>query len=84
MAGLDVRLQDYRHPDPGWDGQFDAAIANGSVEHFVQPADAAAGRDDASYLHLFATVHRLLDPGSGAGRFVTTVIHVPRRSDPND
>ena len=47
-----------------WDGRFDAVIANGPVEHFAQPADAAAGRDDAIYRHLFATVHRLLDPTS--------------------
>jgi cyclopropane-fatty-acyl-phospholipid synthase len=82
-VGLDVKLQDYVHLGPGWDGQFDAMIANGSVEHIVQPADAA-GRDDEVYRHLFATVHRLLDPSSGAGRFVTTVIHLPRRPDPND
>jgi cyclopropane fatty-acyl-phospholipid synthase-like methyltransferase len=83
-AGLDVRLLDYKHLGREWDGRFDAAIANGSVEHFVQPADAAAGRDDAIYRHLFATVRRLLDPASAAGRFVTTVIHVPRRPDPHD
>jgi cyclopropane-fatty-acyl-phospholipid synthase len=83
-AGLDVRLQDYKRLGREWDGQFDAGIANGSIEHFAQPADAASGRDDEIYRHLFATVHRLLDPRSQAGRFVTTVIHVPRRPDPND
>ena len=46
-AGLEVRLQDYKHLGREWDGRFDAVIANGSMEHFVQPADAAAGRDDA-------------------------------------
>ena len=76
-AGLDVRLQDYKRLGREWDGQFDAGIANGSIEHFAQPADAASGRDDEIYRHLFATVHRLLDPRSQAGRFVTTVIHVP-------
>lgn len=83
-AGLNVRLQDYKHLGCGWDGQFDAVIANGSLEHFAQPADAAAGRDDDIYRHLFATVHRLLDPRAESARFVTTAIHVPKRPDPND
>ncbi|MBV8130729.1 MAG: class I SAM-dependent methyltransferase [Planctomycetaceae bacterium] len=83
-AGLEVELQDYKHLGREWDERFDAVIANGSIEHFVQPADATAGRDDRIYRHMFATVHRLLDPCSQAGRFVTTVIHVPRRPDPND
>ncbi|MBN9521873.1 class I SAM-dependent methyltransferase [bacterium] len=34
-AGLNVRLADYRHLGPEWDGRFDAVIANGSLEHFV-------------------------------------------------
>jgi cyclopropane fatty-acyl-phospholipid synthase-like methyltransferase len=83
-AGLDVRLQDYKRFGHEWNGQFDAAIANGSIEHFAQPADAVSGRDDEIYRHLFATVHRLLDPNSEAGRFVTTVIHVPHRPDPSE
>jgi cyclopropane-fatty-acyl-phospholipid synthase len=36
-AGLNVRLRDYKHLGPEWDGQFDAVIANGSLEHFAQP-----------------------------------------------
>ena len=83
-AGLDVQLQDYKGLSPDWDRRFDAVVANGSLEHFAQPADAAAGRDSEIYRHLFASVHRLLDPGSGAGRFVTTAIHVPHRPDPSD
>lgn len=82
-AGLNVRLQNYKHLGPEWDGQFDAVIANGSLEHFVQPADAFAGRDDAIYRHLFATVHRLLDPDTAGAKFVTTAIHF-RRRDPSD
>ncbi len=58
-------------------------IANGSLEHFAQPEDAAAGRDDAVYRHLFATVHRVLSP-TAAGRFVITAIHFRRRPDPKD
>jgi len=83
-AGLDVELRDYKTLGPDGDARFDAVVANGSIEHFVQPAEAAGGQDDRIYRHLFATVRRLLDPGSRAGRFVTTVIHVPRRLDPND
>ena len=82
-AGLNVRRQDYKHLGPEWDGQFDGVVANGSLEHFVQAGDAAAGRDDDIYRRLFATVHRLLDP-SGAGRFVTTAIHFRERPDPHD
>ena len=85
QAGLRTRLQDYRALGPQWDEQFDAVIANGSLEHFAQPADAAAGRDDDVYRHLFATVHRLLDPHKASARFVTTAIHFRGdRPDPDD
>jgi cyclopropane-fatty-acyl-phospholipid synthase len=83
-AGLNVRLQDYKHLGEEWDGQFDAVIANGSLEHFVQPEDAVAGRDDAIYRHLFATVHRLLDSETVGAKFVTTAIHFRERPDPRD
>jgi len=83
-AGLDVRLLDYKHLGPEWDGQFDAVIANGSLEHFAQPSDAAAGDDDAIYRHLFATVKRLLDPAKPAARLVTTAIHFRERPCPLD
>jgi cyclopropane fatty-acyl-phospholipid synthase-like methyltransferase len=83
--GLNVRLMDYKRLGPEWDGQFDAVIANGSLEHFVQPADAVAGKDDSIYRHLFATVHRLLDRRTTGARFVTTAIHFRgQRPDPND
>lgn len=85
--GLDVRELNYRHifghnETPiqlpisdealGWEHTFDAVIANGSLEHFVQVSDAIAGRADDIYHELFATCHRLLSAG---GRFVTTAIH---------
>ncbi len=82
-AGLDVRLQNYKALGPEWNGQFDAVIANGSLEHFAQPSDAVSGHDSEIYRQLFATVHRLLND-NGPGRFVTTAIHVPDRPDPND
>lgn len=80
---LNVLKCDYRSIGREWDGRFGAAIANGSLEHFVQPADAAAGRDGDVYRHFFTTVHRLLDPAAG-GRLVTTAIHFRRRPDPAD
>ena len=83
-AGLNARLQNYKHLGPEWDGQFEAVVANGSLEHFAQPADTVAGRDDAVYRHLFETVHRLLAPDTGGAKFVTTAIHFRERPDPRD
>lgn len=83
-AGLNVRLQNYKHLGSEWGGQFDAVIANGSLEHFAQPEDAVAGRDDAIYRHLFETAHRLLDPTTVGAKFVTTAIHFRERPDPAD
>lgn len=76
---LDGRVLDYRAIPDEWGRTFDGVIANGSMEHFVRPADVAAGRADEVYRHLFATVHRLIDPNSTARRFVTTAIHVLRK-----
>jgi cyclopropane fatty-acyl-phospholipid synthase-like methyltransferase len=85
--GLDVRELNYRNIfsetnpslaplDQGggaeWEHAFDAIVANGSLEHFVQVADAAAGRTDELYEEMFAICRRLLVDG---GRFVTTAIH---------
>jgi cyclopropane-fatty-acyl-phospholipid synthase len=55
-----------------WEHSFGAIVANGSLEHFVQAADAAAGRADEIYAEMFAICRRLLVDG---GRFVTTAIH---------
>jgi cyclopropane fatty-acyl-phospholipid synthase-like methyltransferase len=75
---LDVHLLDYRQAPHEWDRKFDAVIANGSMEHFLLPRDVAQGRADDVYRHVFATVHRLIDPESPARRLATTVIHVLR------
>jgi cyclopropane-fatty-acyl-phospholipid synthase len=80
---LDVHQLDYRAVPGEWDRTFDGVIANGSIEHFVRPDDAAAGRADDTYRHLFATAHRLIDPDATARRFVTTTIHFLRKpADP--
>ncbi|HEX4412685.1 MAG TPA: class I SAM-dependent methyltransferase [Lacipirellulaceae bacterium] len=85
--GLDVRELNYRHifcelspplapPYKGggncWEHAFDAIVANGSLEHFVQLTDAVAGRTNEIYEEMFSICHRLLVDG---GRFVTTAIH---------
>src|SRR4051812_1228065 len=72
---LDVRLLNYLDIDDSFTGQFDAVIANGPVEHFVQPPDAAAGRSDAIYRQFFEICHRCVDPSSPIRRLITTTIH---------
>jgi cyclopropane fatty-acyl-phospholipid synthase-like methyltransferase len=74
---LDARLLNYRELCAGgdyadWTHAFDGLVANGSLEHFVQCEDAAAGRADAIYTEFFEICHRLLRAG---GRLVTTAIH---------
>lgn len=82
---LDVYPLDYRAIPADWDRTFDGVIANGSIEHFVQPTDAAAGIQDDVYRHLFAKVHRLIDPNSNMRRFATTTVHFVRKPpDPRD
>jgi cyclopropane-fatty-acyl-phospholipid synthase len=74
--GLDVRELNYRNifrrGDNSWEAAFGAIVANGSLEHFVQAADAADGRADELYEEMFAICRRLLVDG---GRFATTAIH---------
>jgi cyclopropane fatty-acyl-phospholipid synthase-like methyltransferase len=76
---LEVYEQDYRTIFPDGEartrGPFDGLVANGSLEHFVQAEDAAAGRTEDIYAEMFAICRRLLRPG---GRFVTTAIHFRR------
>ena len=81
QRGLDVHLLNYVDLDGDWMNRFDAVIANGPIEHFVQPADAAAGRTDAIYRHFFETCHRAIDPATPIRRLVTTTIHFVRTPD---
>ena len=67
-----------------WHGRFDGVIANGSLEHWVQPEDVIAGRMDAIYRESFAIAHRALDPRNDDARYVTTAIHVKRDVKPED
>ncbi|MDC0935423.1 class I SAM-dependent methyltransferase, partial [Pirellulales bacterium] len=79
-AGREVYLCNYRdifrsNAYDDWAGAFDGIVANGSLEHFVQAVDAAAGRADLRYEELFDICRRLLKPG---GKLVTTAIHARR------
>jgi cyclopropane fatty-acyl-phospholipid synthase-like methyltransferase len=67
-----------------WFGRFDGVIANGSLEHWVQPEDALAGRMDAIYQEAFALAHKMLDPAKPGARFVTTAIHFKEEVNPAD
>jgi cyclopropane-fatty-acyl-phospholipid synthase len=60
QRGLDVRLLNYRDIDGKWTDYFDAIIANGSVEHFVQPTDVIRGKADAIYHELFKICQRIM------------------------
>ena len=65
-----------------WHGQFDGVIANGSLEHWVQPEDVQAGRMNPIYNESFAIAHKMLDPAVREARYVTTAIHVKREVKP--
>ena len=81
--GLDARLVDFKSMDETWNASFDAIVANGPIEHFVQLEDAVAGRADTIYRGMFETMHRLIDPASPVRRVVNTTVHFARPpSDP--
>ena len=65
-----------------WHGQFDGVIANGSLEHWVQPADVQIGRMNPIYHESFAIAHKALAPSTSEARYVTTAIHVKRKVKP--
>jgi cyclopropane fatty-acyl-phospholipid synthase-like methyltransferase len=73
--GLDVELMNYRSLGDESTHRFDAVVANGPIEHFVQPHDAADGRGDAIYRQMFRIFHKAIDPASPVRRFVNTTIH---------
>ena len=80
--GCDARLLNYRDLDDDWIHRFDAVVANGPIEHFVMPQQAADGQDDAIYREMFEIFHRVIDPTSANRRFINTTIHFVRRPDP--
>jgi cyclopropane-fatty-acyl-phospholipid synthase len=80
--GLDVRLLDYKNMGDEWTHQFDAVVANGSIEHFVHPREAAKGRTDEIFRQMFDIFHRAIDPASPNRRLINTTIHFVRPPDP--
>lgn len=65
-----------------WHGQFDGVIANGSLEHWVQPEDVLAGRMNSIYQESFAIAYKALDARAPEARYLTTAIHVKREVKP--
>jgi cyclopropane fatty-acyl-phospholipid synthase-like methyltransferase len=82
--GLQVYCCNYRDllEATQWHGQFDGVIANGSLEHWVQPEDVELGRMNPIYHESFAIAHKALDPSTAEARYVTTAIHVKRAVKP--
>lgn len=80
--GLDARLLDYKDLGAELRHQFDAVVANGPIEHFVQPGDAAKGNADLIYRHMFETFHRAIDPSSRVRRLINTTIYFVRGPRP--
>lgn len=72
--GLDVYLFNYRNLPPEWNERFDGIIANGSLEHFCQPEDAMAGKQNEIYREMFEIFARLLNPNSPQ-KVATTAAH---------
>jgi cyclopropane fatty-acyl-phospholipid synthase-like methyltransferase len=83
-SGLTVHCCTYRDllKASEWHGQFDGVIANGSLEHWVQPEDVQAGKMNDIYRESFAIAEKLLDPEMPNAHYVTTAIHVKREVKP--
>jgi cyclopropane fatty-acyl-phospholipid synthase-like methyltransferase len=70
--GLDLRVMNWRDIPNSWRGKFTTIIANGSIEHFVEPHEALVDNGGQIYRKLFQSCHDILKPN---GRMATTVIH---------
>lgn len=81
-GGLDVRLMSYEAVGRAFPREFDGIVANGSIEHFCQPEDAAKCRQDDVYRVMFEAFHRALRLRSPSRRVATTVIHFRDRPVP--
>jgi cyclopropane fatty-acyl-phospholipid synthase-like methyltransferase len=84
--GLQVYCCTYRDllQSPEWHGQFDGVIANGSLEHWVQPEDVQAGKMNEIYKESFAIAHKVIDPDAPDTRYVTTALQVKHVLNPED
>ena len=84
--GSQVYCCNYRDllESPEWYGQFDGVIANGSLEHWVQPEDVQAGKMNEIYNESFAIAHKVIDPDVPDTRYVTTALHVKHALNPEE
>lgn len=73
--GLKVSLMNYKDIPSDWHGKFDGIIANGSLEHFCQPEEALAGKQNEVYEKMFKMFFQLLDKKSAHRKVATTAIH---------
>ena len=84
QRGLDARLLNYKDLGEQWSGRFDAVVANGPLEHFVQPAEAEQNQSDAIYARFFRIAHGAIDANSPIRRLINTTIHFVRPPRPAD
>jgi len=84
--GLQAYCCTYRDllESPAWHGQFDGVIANGSLEHWVQPEDVQAGKMNEIYHESFCIAHQAIDPRVPEARYVTTALHVHNALNPDE
>ena len=73
--GLTVHLFNYKDLPDEFNQSFDGIIANGSLEHFCQPEEAMAGKQNSIYKDMFKVFARVLDSDSDSQRVATTAIH---------
>lgn len=76
--GLTVYTCNYRDIKNNWKNSFDCIAANGSIEHFVRPADALTNRQNIIYREFFSICHELINPNSPIKRLATSAIHFDR------
>ena len=82
--GLEVKQLAWQDIGSEWDGDFDAVIANGSLEHYVTLAQARAGLQESIYEQFFERCAALLDRASSSARVVLTFIAFKRIPDPEE
>lgn len=79
--GLDVRQKTWQQVGSEHDDDFDAVVANGSLEHFVSLGEARRGLQDAIYERFFDLCASVLDHASRSRRVVLTFIAFKRTPD---
>ncbi len=80
--GLNATVRNWKDLGHAWDGQFDAVIASGSLEHFVAPRDHK--NQARVYGAFFRACRELLDARGAAPRLVVTTCVFHRRFTAED